>query len=85
MGWSPATFWNATPFEYSCAYIGYCKANGCGRWEVKNGWSEAMIEDHIAAVAEFRQIIPETAKVDREARAYLKEGRRGGGVLLIDV
>lgn len=28
--WAPETFWNATFYELSCAYIGHCKANGLG-------------------------------------------------------
>lgn len=78
LGWTPDTFWNSTPFETSCAYIGYCKANGAGRWAVhKDGWSDADLEVHIAEVDELKRRFPD-GPLDRETRRKLKEARRRG-------
>lgn len=28
LAWTPKTFWDATFYEISCAYVGHCEANG---------------------------------------------------------
>lgn len=43
--------WGSTYYEFSCAYIGHCKATGLGRWAPNSmGWTRASIEDFQAEV-----------------------------------
>lgn len=61
LGWAPPQFWDATPYELSCAYIGWCKTNGAGRWRVdpKTGFSDVEVDEHQEIVAWLREQYPE--------------------------
>lgn len=60
LGWSPDTFWKATFYEVSCAYIGYCQANGVGRWGTNAaGWTPEMMDEHRSAVKDLMEKYPD--------------------------
>jgi hypothetical protein len=45
LGWKPDDFWNATFYEMSCAYAGYCKENGVGMDAPWTDEDQANFED----------------------------------------
>lgn len=56
LNWEPDAFWESTFYELSCAYIGWCQANGTGRWAVReNGWSQVGIEEHRRQIDELKK------------------------------
>lgn len=56
--WSPQEFWSATFYELSCAYIGYCRANGVGKWARRpDGWTRAELEVHSENVERMKATV----------------------------
>lgn len=40
--WTPDEFWKATPYEFSCAYVGYCQHNGMAPFDGSGDELEAF-------------------------------------------
>lgn len=60
LNWSPDEFWNSTFYELSCAYIGYCRVNGVGRFAVdESGWSDASVDLFRKEVEEMKRRFPD--------------------------
>lgn len=73
LGWTPGTFWGATFYELSCAYVGYCRANGQGRWKVRDGGlSDVEADELMAFTAEMKAKYPD-GPTDKAMRRKLKE------------
>lgn len=74
LGWTQDQFWNGTFYELSCAYVGYCKREGVGRFKVhEDGWSGASIDAHIAAVEELKKQYPDGPR-PRKTKAQKRHG-----------
>lgn len=79
--WSPDDFWSATPYEISCAYVGYCRANGSGQWAVDpdSGWSDRGMKDFRAAIEEMKEQFPDGGKPKLSKAEKRALGANDGG------
>lgn len=60
IGWTPEVFWKATPYETSCAYIGWCRTNGAGYFgRGPGGWSQADLDSFKAEIEEAKKRFPD--------------------------
>lgn len=78
--WTPETFWNSTFYEFSCAYVGYCMAEGIGPYRSQPGFDSAVeVDRFLEEIEQMKALYPDRRMSKDELKRY-KAGKRGESV-----
>lgn len=78
MGWKPHTFWNATFYEISCAYVGHCRYHRIGPW-AEGEWTPRDVDEFKAEVEALKERFPDRPMTKAEWRKVKKDWDRDNG------